>query len=132
MDASAPIHGPEVAPGETDAMCGASQGWVGRWIEGVEDAALVTGRGRFIDDLGVAAGTLHAAILRSPYAHAHIREIRAGGALAAPGVAAVVVGSDVARLTVSLPVAVKSPIKCWPIAVERVRYLGEPVAVPLP
>ena len=36
-------------------------------------AALLTGRGRFIDDLGVRPGTLHAAILRSPHAHAKIR-----------------------------------------------------------
>ena len=106
-----------------------SHAWVGRSIERVEDAALLTGRGRFIDDLGVAAGTLHAAILRSPHPHAHIRQIRTGLAQAAPGVAAVIVGADVARLTLSLPVAVKSPMQCWPIAVERVRYVGEPVAV---
>jgi 2-furoyl-CoA dehydrogenase large subunit len=106
-----------------------SHAWVGRSIERVEDAALLTGRGRFVDDLGVAAGTLHAAILRSPHAHAHIREIRAGLAQAAPGVVAVVTGADVARLTASLPVAVKIPVKCWPIALERVRYVGEPVAV---
>ena len=106
-----------------------SHAWVGRSIERVEDAALLTGRGRFIDDLGVAAGTLHAAILRSPHPHAHIRQIRTGLAQAAPGVAAVIVGADVARLTLSLPVAVKSPMQCWPIAVDRVRYIGEPVAV---
>jgi 2-furoyl-CoA dehydrogenase large subunit len=106
-----------------------SHTWVGRSIERVEDAALLTGRGRFIDDLGVAAGTLYAAILRSPHPHAHVRQIRTGLAQAAPGVAAVIVGADVARLTLSLPVAVKSPMQCWPIAVERVRYVGEPVAV---
>ena len=106
-----------------------SQAWVGRSIERVEDAPLLTGRGRFIDDLGVATGTLHAAILRSPHAHARIREIRTGPAQAAPGVAAVVTGADVVRLAASLPVAVKTPMKCWPIALERVRYVGEPVAV---
>jgi len=106
-----------------------SHTWVGRSIERVEDAALLTGRGRFIDDLGVAAGTLYAAILRSPHPHAHVRQIRTGLAQAAPGVAAVIVGADVARLTLSLPVAVKSQMQCWPIAVERVRYVGEPVAV---
>ncbi len=41
--------------------------WVGQSIERVEDAALLTGRGRYIDDLGVPPGTLHAAILRSPH-----------------------------------------------------------------
>jgi 2-furoyl-CoA dehydrogenase large subunit len=38
--------------------------WVGRSIARVEDAALLSGRGRFIDDLGVRPGTLHAAMLR--------------------------------------------------------------------
>ena len=47
--------------------------WVGQSVERVEDAALLTGRGRFIDDLGVRPGTLHAAILRSPHAHARDR-----------------------------------------------------------
>ena len=46
----------------------------------VEDAALLTGRGRFIDDLGVRPGTLHAAILRSPHAHADIVAIDASAA----------------------------------------------------
>ena len=45
--------------------------WVGRSFPRVEDAALLTGRGRYIDDLG-PPGTLHAAILRSPHAHADI------------------------------------------------------------
>jgi len=49
--------------------------WVGRSIARVEDSALLTGRGRFIDDLGVRPGTLHAAILRSPHAHADIVSI---------------------------------------------------------
>ncbi len=106
-----------------------SQAWVGRSIERVEDAALLTGRGRYIDDLGGVAGTLHAAILRSPHAHADIRDIRVEAALALPGVAAVVTGPDVTRLTASLAVGVRAPLKCWPIAVERVRYVGEPVAV---
>jgi 2-furoyl-CoA dehydrogenase large subunit len=104
-------------------------GWVGRSIERVEDAALVTGRGRYIDDLGVRRGTLHAAILRSPHAHAFIRAIDASAARAAPGVAAVLTGAEVTALSASLPVAVKAPIQCWPIAVDRVRYVGEPVAV---
>jgi 2-furoyl-CoA dehydrogenase large subunit len=43
---------------------------VGKSVERVEDGALLTGRGRFGDDLGVTAATLHAAVLRSPHAHA--------------------------------------------------------------
>ena len=49
--------------------------WVGQSIPRVEDSALLTGRGRFMDDIGVHPGTLHAAILRSPHAHANIISI---------------------------------------------------------
>jgi 2-furoyl-CoA dehydrogenase large subunit len=103
--------------------------WVGRSIERVEDGALLTGRGRFIDDLGVAPGTLEAAILRSPHAHADLMSIDILAARNAPGVVAVLTGSDIKRLTASLVVGVKAPVECWPIAVDRVRYVGEPVAV---
>ena len=103
--------------------------WVGRSIERVEDAALLTGRGRFIDDLGVRPGTLYAAILRSPHAHAEIAGIDSEAARHADGVAAVLTGDDIKALTASLVVGVKAPVECWPIAVGRVRYVGEPVAV---
>ena len=103
--------------------------WVGRSIERVEDAALLSGRGRFIDDLGIPPGTLHAAILRSPHAHADIVSIDIETARQASGVAAVLTGAQVKLLTTSLVVGVKAPVECWPIAVERVRYVGEPVAV---
>ncbi|MFL5049149.1 MAG: xanthine dehydrogenase family protein molybdopterin-binding subunit [Xanthobacteraceae bacterium] len=106
-----------------------SASWVGRSIERVEDAALLSGHGRFIDDLGVRPGTLHAAILRSPHAHAHIRSLDVDAARRAPGVAAVVTGAEVTALATSLVVGVRAPIQCWPIAVDRVRYMGEPVAV---
>jgi 2-furoyl-CoA dehydrogenase large subunit len=103
--------------------------WVGRSIERVEDAALLTGGGRFIDDLGVRAGTLHAAILRSPHAHADIVSIDVQAAKSSPGVAAVLVGADIKAITASLVVGVKAAVECWPIAVDRVRYVGEPIAV---
>jgi 2-furoyl-CoA dehydrogenase large subunit len=107
----------------------AATGWLGRSIERFEDAALLTGRGRYIDDLGVPPGTLHAAILRSSHAHAAIRAVRTAAAAAAPGVAAVITGAEVTALSASLVAGVRAPIECWPIAVERVRYVGEPVAV---
>src|ERR1043166_9103395 len=107
----------------------AAASWLGRSIERVEDAALLTGRGRYIDDLGVAPGTLHAAILRSSHAHANIRAIRTEAAAAAPGVAAVITGAEVARLSAPLLPVLRAPLDGWPIAVERVRYMGEPVAV---
>ena len=106
-------------------------GWVGQSIERVEDAALLTGRGRYIDDLGVPPGTLHAAVLRSPHAHAIIREVRADAARVAPGVAAVITAREVTSLGAPLLAGVKAPIQCWPIAVKHVRYVGEPVAVVL-
>src|SRR5258705_4466700 len=103
--------------------------WVGRWIARVEDAALLSGRGRFIDDLGVQPGTLHAAILRSPHAHADILSIDTEAAERLSGVAAVLTGEHVKAITSSLVVGVKAPVECWPIAIDRVRYVGEPVAV---
>jgi 2-furoyl-CoA dehydrogenase large subunit len=110
-------------------MNAARADWLGQSIERVEDVALLTGRGRFIDDVGLPPGTLHAAILRSPHAHAYIRSLRLDAARSAPGVVSVVTGADVAALSSSLPVGVKAPIQCWPIAVDRVRYVGEPLAV---
>jgi 2-furoyl-CoA dehydrogenase large subunit len=107
----------------------AARPWVGQSIPRVEDAALLTGRGRFIDDLGVRPGTLYAAILRSPHAHAEILSIDLAAALRADGVVAVLTGDDIKALTTSLVVGVKAPIECWPIAVGRVRYVGESVAV---
>jgi 2-furoyl-CoA dehydrogenase large subunit len=103
--------------------------WCGQSVERVEDGPLLTGRGRFIDDLGVRPDTLHAAILRSPHAHAKIRAADVEAARKAPGVAAVITGVEVTALSASLVAGVKAPIECWPIAVERVRYTGEPVAV---
>jgi 2-furoyl-CoA dehydrogenase large subunit len=107
----------------------AAASWLGRSIERVEDAALLTGRGRYIDDLGVPPGTLHAAILRSPHAHAYIRAIDTKAAAAGPGVAAVITGAEVTALSTPLVPVLRAPLEGWPIAVKRVRYVGEPVAV---
>jgi 2-furoyl-CoA dehydrogenase large subunit len=106
-----------------------AEGWLGRAVERVEDAALLTGGGRYLDDLGVKPGTLHMAILRSPHAHADIRSIDTAAAKGLAGVVAVLTGADIRRHTVSLVVGVKAPVECWPMAVDRVRYVGEPVAL---
>src|ERR1700751_1698371 len=103
--------------------------WIGQSIPRVEDAALLSGRGRFIDDVGVRPGTLHAAILRSPHAHAKIVSIDIAAAKQAQGVVAVLTGEDIKALTASLVVGIKAPVKCWPIAVGHVRYPGDPPAV---
>lgn len=96
--------------------------------ERVEDAALLTGRAQFIDDLPEPGNCLHLAILRAGEAHAKITlDIAAAQAL--PGVVAVLTGADVASLTKPLMVGVRLPMECWPIAQDRVRYVGEPVAL---
>lgn len=102
---------------------------VGKSVERVEDGALLTGRGRFGDDLGVTAGTLHAAVLRSPHAHAELLGVDAAAALAMPGVRAVLTGEDVKRWSQPFVVGVKQPMQHWALATDRVRYAGEPVAV---
>ncbi|GGF56013.1 carbon monoxide dehydrogenase [Azorhizobium oxalatiphilum] len=105
------------------------ENWLGRDVERVEDAALLTGRGRYMDDLGTRPGTLHMAILRSPHAHADIVSINCSSAQQLTGVAAVLTGEDITKYTTSLVVGVKAPVTCWPMAVGRVRYVGEPVAL---
>ena len=113
----------------TATSTGANPPWVGRSLPRFEDAALLTGRGRYIDDLGIPPGTLHAAILRSPHAHAEIVAIETVRARALPGVSTILIGRDIQAHSASLVVGVKAPIECWPIATDRVRYVGEPVAV---
>lgn len=104
-------------------------GLVGRSVPRVEDPALLTGQGRYIDDLPVRRDTLHLAILRSPVAHANIRAINTEKAQALPGVHAVLTGEDVAKYTKSMTVGVKANVECWPMARDRVRYVGEPLAM---
>jgi 2-furoyl-CoA dehydrogenase large subunit len=103
--------------------------WVGRALPRKEDAALLTGKGRYADDMPVPAGTLVAHILRSPHAHAIIRNIDAARALSLPGVKAVLTGEDIRKVSDPFLVAVKEPLPQWSLAVERVRFVGEPVAL---
>ena len=109
----------------------AAQRWIGRSIERHEDAALLTGKARFLDDLGIAPGTLHAAFVRSPHAHATISQISPNAALAIEGVHAVITGDDIQNFTRPFTVGVKAPMQHWSLATDRVRYQGEPVAIVL-
>jgi 2-furoyl-CoA dehydrogenase large subunit len=102
---------------------------VGRPMERLEDAAILTGRGRYGDDIAVKPGTLHAAVLRSPHPHAEITGIDVTAALAQKGVHAVLTGDDVREWSQPFVVGVKSPMEHWALAIDRVRYSGEPVAV---
>ena len=113
------------------AEAGAAPPLVGQALERLEDAALLLGQGRYLDDLPVTPGTLHAAILRSPHPHAELVAIDASAALAMPGIAAVVTRDEVRRWTRPFTVGVKQPMEHWCLAIDRVRYVGEPVAVVL-
>jgi hypothetical protein len=110
----------EQAQGET---------FVGRPMERVEDAILLTGRARFSDHLPTRTDTLHAAILRSPHAHAEIVAIDTSKAEAMPGVAAVLTGDDLAAMSKAFLIVIKQPMQHYAVAVGKVRYVGEPVAV---
>ncbi len=88
-------------------------------VDGIEK---VTGRARFTADLAGDAAV--ARILRSPVAHGVIRRIDTTAAEALPGVLAVVTGADCAHPFGVLPIAMNE----YPMARDRVRYRGEPVA----
>ena len=98
-----------------------------------EDPRLVTGMGQFVDDLRVV-GCLHAAMLRSPHAHARVVAIDVAAARRAPGVAGVFVADDLGAAGDPMPIyaphpALPVPCKIRPLARDRVRFVGEPVAV---
>ncbi|RNB65858.1 xanthine dehydrogenase family protein molybdopterin-binding subunit [Brevibacillus centrosporus] len=95
----------------------------------VEDARLTSGQGSFIEDMNPLPNIHHAAILRSPYPHARIKAIRTEQAEQMPGVKGIVTGKDVVELTHPFPVGVTAPVKYYSLAVDKVRYVGEPVAV---
>ena len=107
----------------------AATGWVGKSVPRKEDAPLLTGRGRFIDDLEPVAGIRHAAILRSPHPHARIRAIDTRAAEKLPGVIGIVTGAQIAQVAGIIPSVVRSKMRFQVCATTKVRYSGEPVAV---
>jgi len=94
----------------------------------VEDGRLLSGRGTFIDD-HVFPHACHAAIVRSPHAHARVLGFDAREVLAAPGVVGVITGEDVARHTRPFSVGVTAQVRYYCAATDKVRFVGEPVAV---
>ena len=106
-----------------------TQTWIGARAPRKEDEALLTGRARFIDDLSPLPGLRFAAILRSPHPHARIKKIDVSRACALRGVWDVATGDEIAALIGPVPSVVKAPVFYYPIAIDRVRYVGEPVAV---
>src|SRR5947209_7541375 len=110
---------------------------IGQKVRREEDLRLLTGRGRYVDDV-TAPGAARGHILRSPHAHARVVRTDTSAAKAAPGVLAVLTGADLkarglGTLRPAVPRRRKSgaPAFVCPqplLAQERVRYVGDPVA----
>lgn len=113
-------------------MTSLGEKWVGRDLRRREDAELLTGRGRFIGDV-VRPGMLHAVFLRSPFPHAAIGAIDASRARAIPGVHAVLTAaelpSDLGAQPCTHPYGGQRETPYYALAREKVRYVGEPVAI---
>src|SRR3954452_12320054 len=110
-----------------------TQKWVGQSMRRKEDPRMITGRGRYVDDM-VVAGMLYMAVVRSPEAHARIVSIDAPAAKQLPGVHGVFPG-EALDFGAGLPMVwvppgaeINSP-EHWPLAKGAVKYVGQGVAV---
>ena len=109
-------------------------GFVGRALKRKEDPRLITGRGTYTDDI-VLPGMLYAAIVRSPEAHARITSIDTSAAKELPGVEAVFTGEDLSDLEAPCPMVFAPPgvemrvPDHWPLARDKIGYVGQAVAV---
>jgi len=111
---------------------------IGERVARREDAALLTGRARFIDDIDLP-GQAYACFLRSPHAHARIEDIEVTAAVALPGVVAVFTGADILADgfgRIQAPAALKgkdgTPIHNpaqYAITADKVRFVGDTVAM---
>ena len=115
---------------------------MGRSIPMREAEPLLRGRGTYVGDMRLP-GMLHAAVLRSPHAHARIRTIDVSGAVAMQGVVRVLTGEDIRNAIEPFPSSFEfhpapwlqaiKPVLKGPrarvLALGRVRYVGEPVAM---
>ncbi|MGA8950106.1 MAG: molybdopterin cofactor-binding domain-containing protein, partial [Xanthobacteraceae bacterium] len=107
----------------------------GARVKRLEDPALLTGRGRFVDDLKLP-GLLHACFVRSPHAHAMVRSIDIGTAMAVPGVHAVLAVDDLPEPMRHMPIpmltpnpAIATPRTQMALARDEACYVGQPIAV---
>ena len=98
-------------------------------MERVEDETLLMGKAQYSDNLPTRAGTLHAAILRSPHAHAEILSIETSESEKTSGVVAVMTGEDIREMSEAFLIVLRQPINQWALADKKVRYVGEPVAL---
>jgi 4-hydroxybenzoyl-CoA reductase subunit alpha len=96
---------------------------IGAYVPMVDGPEKVSGRAKYTADL-VAPGMLAGRIYRSPYSHAEILEVDVSAALRLPGVKAIVTGADCDKTFGVLPIARSE----HPLARDKVRYRGEPVA----
>ena len=106
---------------------------IGERVERREDARLLTGRARFIDDIQLP-DMLHAAVLRSPHAKARFSQVDAGAALALPGVHAVLTHEDLGDANAPMPLLNENPGFIHArthraLAPGQVRFVGEAVAL---
>ncbi len=99
---------------------------LGQPVPRKEDARLIQGRGRYLDDI-VLPGMVYLAVVRSPYAHARIRSIRTDAARAIPGVLAVITGEDLAKLGLAWMPTLAGD-KQMVLAVGKVLYQYQEVA----
>jgi aerobic carbon-monoxide dehydrogenase large subunit len=113
----------------------AAERYVGASIKRSEDPRILTGMGRYVDDIKLPR-MLHAAFVRSPMAHARLLSVDVSAARELPGVVAVLTGADLEAMTVPGP----DPLLAffagpWPtpefslLATDKVRFVGDPVAV---
>ena len=96
---------------------------IGGYVPMVDGPDKVSGRAKYTADL-VAPGLLAGRIFRSPYSHAEILDVDVSEALRLPGVKAIVTGADCDKTFGVLPIARSE----HPLARDKVRYRGEPVA----
>lgn len=108
---------------------------VGSRVPRKEDAALVQGRGRYLDDIAVP-GLLHAAFVRSTHAHAHVSRISLERARAVPGVVACFAAQDLStvltslRLPIAFPAGQMAPEAMpWVLAQDEACHVGEALAI---
>jgi carbon-monoxide dehydrogenase large subunit len=111
---------------------------IGQPVRRFEDNRLVTGKGRYQDDITLPRQA-YSVFVRSPHAHARILSIDTEAAMAAPGVLAVYTGEDYAADDLSMPKAMMPRKKADgspmfapqrpALVIDRVRYVGDPVAM---
>lgn len=113
-------------------VSGLSPRMIGASVKRTEDPRLITGEGKYTDDVQLK-GMLHMAVLRSPHAHARILHIDTSKALGHLGVLAVLTGDQAKECCASefplrgLTEGMKVRSR-WPLAIDVARYVGEPVA----